>query len=216
MAAAEADPRAAALASRVLEGPERLQADNAFVAAAAGEGHSDGGRAFPLNTFLAADTRQVPIRCDGCEEVRPYHRADVLRGPSLLLRLDAAAEVGDLDPEYFHYYEEVDLVARLLRAGWHAGLVCSALVVHDEGASLSGASAQAQYYTLRNYLRFRRRHFGEHPARVLARDALKGRRLVSVRGLIRGDARPTRAGLAAISDAVRGRAGRRDLGEGYR
>ena len=216
LAAAEADPRCAALVSRVVDEPEGVQADNAFVAGVHAQGDGGDGRPFPLNTFLPSNARQVPIRCGGCDAARPYHPADVLRGPSLLLRAAAVAEVGGLDEGYFHYYEEVDLVARLLRAGWRAGLVCNALVVHDEGASLSGASAQAQYYTLRNYLLFRRKLFGEHPLRVVARDTLMGRRLVSIRGLPRLDGRPTRAGLLAIADALRGRGGRRDLGERYR
>jgi GT2 family glycosyltransferase len=214
--AADADARCGALAPRVIDEPEGVQADVAFVAGPGDAPVPDGGRPFPLNTFLPPNARQVPIRCTGCDAARPYHPADVLRGPSLLLRVEALAQVGGLDTSYFHYYEEVDLVARLLAAGWRAGFVCGARVVHEEGASLSGASAQAQYYTLRNYLMFRRRHFSERALRVLARDTLMGRRLVSVRGLARLDGRPTRAGLLAVADALRGRSGQRDLGERYR
>jgi GT2 family glycosyltransferase len=213
--AAEADDSIAAVASAVWDTRADAADDNAFIAGPPRDDTpQDTAAPYPLPTFVPDRVPQVPLRCSGCEG--GYHDADVLRGPSLLLRTAAIESIGGLDEDYFHYYEEVDLIVRLRRAGWKVGLVCGAKVVHHAGTSLSGGSAAAHYYTLRNYLRFRRRLFGEHPLRVVARDTRRGRRLVSVRRLVRLDARATFAGVRAIVDAFRGRFGPREFGPRYR
>lgn len=60
---------------------------------------------------------------------------DWVSGAAMMFRFDALREVGQFDPDFFLYYEEVDLMHRLRRAGWLTAHVAEALVIHVEGAS---------------------------------------------------------------------------------
>ncbi len=83
---------------------------------------------------------------------------DVITGCALLIRAQALREVGVFDPDYFAYYEEVDLAFRLRRAGWRLGFVPSSVVRHKGGASTAGRSAVVRYYKLRNMILFMRKN----------------------------------------------------------
>lgn len=188
------DPRTGALATRLVE--------------------LESGRT-AADAFSLVDGAMVALGCDGCERAGA-HPADVLGGPSLFLRAEALREVGSFDVDYFHYYEEADLMERLRRAGWTLGLACRAAIRHAHGGSLSYASPQSQYYLLRNCLLYRRKLHHEHPLRFVAREPRMLRNALGLRrALATRDFRPTRAALEALADAIRNRSGRRDLGEGY-
>jgi N-acetylglucosaminyl-diphospho-decaprenol L-rhamnosyltransferase len=51
---------------------------------------------------------------------------------TMLVRREAAQEVGYLDPDFFVYSEEVDFQRRLTDAGWHVLHVPSARAIHHE------------------------------------------------------------------------------------
>ena len=53
----------------------------------------------------------------------------------VLLRAEAAAQVGPMDEGYFLYFEDADHCARLTRAGWRIVQVPEARVVHLRGGS---------------------------------------------------------------------------------
>lgn len=189
LSSAEAEPRLAALASSVtLPSAEPT-------------------------TAYADEPRKVEIHCDGCS--RSHHPAAVLQGPSLFLRTAALEEVGLFDEAYFHFFEELDLMERFRRAGWSLGLACRAQVNHAKGVTLRMGTPQAQYYELRNHLRFRHKLFGEHPVRALLREPNRIRAALSLRGTLILDFRTHLAGLHAVVDALRDRTGQRELGPGY-
>jgi GT2 family glycosyltransferase len=190
LSSAEAEPRLAALASSVM-----LPSGDAATAA------------------YADEPRKVGVQCDGCS--RSHHPAAVIQGPSLLFRTAALEEVGLFDEAYFHFSEELDLMERFRRAGWSLGLACRAQVEHAWGVTLPMGTPQAQYYELRNHLRFRRKLFGEHPVRVLLHEPNWIRAALSLRGTLILDFRTHLAGLHAVVDALRGRTGQRELGPGY-
>jgi len=85
--------------------------------------------------------------------------AESLPGACLLLRAAALRQVGLLDERFFAYWEDVDICARLRRAGWDVHLVPTARATHRKSAS-SGASGNvrlpplASYYIARNAFRF--------------------------------------------------------------
>jgi N-acetylglucosaminyl-diphospho-decaprenol L-rhamnosyltransferase len=60
---------------------------------------------------------------------------DWCQSSALLLRRDAAAQVGYLDPDFFVYSDEVDFARRLRDAGWHSLYVPQALAIHHEQLS---------------------------------------------------------------------------------
>jgi N-acetylglucosaminyl-diphospho-decaprenol L-rhamnosyltransferase len=60
-----------------------------------------------------------------------------LSGACLLLRRQAWESVGGFDPDYFMYFEDVDLGERLARMGWLNIYVPSSKVVHIGGTTTS-------------------------------------------------------------------------------
>lgn len=62
-------------------------------------------------------------------------RVDWAQSSALMVRRDAAAEVGYLDPAFFVYYDECDFAKRLADAGWRSLYVPSAETVHHNQLS---------------------------------------------------------------------------------
>ena len=60
---------------------------------------------------------------------------DWAQSSALLVRREAAAEVGYMDPEFFVYYDECDFARRLADAGWHSLYVPSAEAIHHDQLS---------------------------------------------------------------------------------
>jgi GT2 family glycosyltransferase len=171
---------------------------------------SGGQRDAPWSYFGKLHT----VSCDGCG--LGFHPTTGVRGPSLFFRVAALAGSGLLDEDYFHYYEDIDLVERLGRKGWTSGLACRAFVAHDAGGTLSYETGQSIYYLFRNYLLFRKKLYREPPLSAPARRPLRFLRyLVAARHTSRGDLLPMRAHLLAFVDAVRGRHGQRRLGAAF-
>jgi N-acetylglucosaminyl-diphospho-decaprenol L-rhamnosyltransferase len=71
----------------------------------------------------------------------PTRQVDWVSGAAVMFRSAALRQAGLFDPAYFLYYEEVDLMRRLLRLGWQSWIVADAHVVHEEGAATGVASA---------------------------------------------------------------------------
>jgi N-acetylglucosaminyl-diphospho-decaprenol L-rhamnosyltransferase len=63
------------------------------------------------------------------------HRVDWAQSSALLVRREAAAAVGYMDPAFFVYYDECDFAKRLADAGWHSLFVPSAEAVHHDQLS---------------------------------------------------------------------------------
>lgn len=78
-----------------------------------------------------------------------------LSGSNLLLRTATIKEVGKFNDDYFLYFEDVELCARMTRAGWTCLLVPRASIEHADGASTKGGFASwRNYYYARNRLYF--------------------------------------------------------------
>ncbi|PRY24230.1 GT2 family glycosyltransferase [Aliiruegeria haliotis] len=72
----------------------------------------------------------VPLRPE-----QPTGPVDWVSGAAVMFRFAPIREAGFFDPDYFLYFEEVDLQWRLARAGWGSALVAEAHVIHEEGAA---------------------------------------------------------------------------------
>jgi GT2 family glycosyltransferase len=115
--ALEARPRAACAGARLLRPDGRAQACAwrfpTVATALAG--------ALALHRFYTVQSRGAGIREVGwCQS------------SALLVRREAAARVGYLDPDFFVYSDEVDFARRLRDAGWHSVYVPEAVAVHHE------------------------------------------------------------------------------------
>jgi N-acetylglucosaminyl-diphospho-decaprenol L-rhamnosyltransferase len=119
-AALDADPRAAAA------GPQLLDSDGDPVPCA---------WRFPgvLTALVGALFlhRRLTVQ-SGARETR---RVDWAQSSALMVRRQAAAEVGYLDPDFFVYYDECDFARRLAGAGWHSLFVPAATAVHHDQLS---------------------------------------------------------------------------------
>ena len=71
-------------------------------------------------------------------------------GAACLLRGEALADVGLLDPDFFLYYEDLDLSWRLRLRGWAIQYVPSAVVRHQHAATSGEWSPLFTYYVDRN------------------------------------------------------------------
>jgi N-acetylglucosaminyl-diphospho-decaprenol L-rhamnosyltransferase len=115
------------------------------------------------------------------DEVR---EVDWLFGACLLVRRDAADEVGLFDEEFFMFSEETDWLYRFRQAGWSVYFFPGAEVVHVGGASHGGTLFAEN---VRGHLRFLAKHRGTREAERARRLLLAGVRLRLL--LFRGERR---------------------------
>ena len=126
-----------------------------------------GGRRFPTPWSQALDwagiTRRWPRLAPHLMPTwdhRTSRAVECLSGAALLLRREALAEVGLLDPAYFLYAEDVDLCFRLAQAGWERWYCAEAEIVHWGGQSSAQIRAEATLLMQRGIERFFRKHYG--------------------------------------------------------
>ena len=62
-------------------------------------------------------------------------QVDWAQSSALLVRREAAAAIGYMDPDFFVYYDECDFAKRLAAAGWHSLFVPAAEAVHHDQLS---------------------------------------------------------------------------------
>jgi hypothetical protein len=120
VAALEEDPAAAAAGARLLDSAGRpVPCAWRFP----GVGSALSGALF-LHRLLTVQSRGDRTR-----------RVDWAQSSALLVRREAAEEVGYLDPDFFVYYDECDFCKRLAEAGWHTLFVPGAEAVHRDQLS---------------------------------------------------------------------------------
>jgi len=117
---------------------------------------------------------------------------DWAQSAALLVRRDAAAAIGWLDPAFFVYSDEVDFCKRLRLSGWSVLHVPHARAIHHEQLSTGAVPARRIVELARNRERYMRKHHSAAAA-------------VAVRGLTA----LTYAGRAAAALALPGHEPRR-------
>jgi N-acetylglucosaminyl-diphospho-decaprenol L-rhamnosyltransferase len=86
---------------------------------------------------------------------------DWAQSSALMVRRDAAAEVGYMDPDFFVYYDECDFARRLADAGWHSLFVPAAEAVHHDQLSTDLAAGLPRIVEFhRNRDLYMRKHHG--------------------------------------------------------
>jgi GT2 family glycosyltransferase len=153
VAALDADPQAAAA------GAQLLDADGNPVPCAwrfPGVGTALAGAMF-LHRWLTVQSRGATTR-----------RVDWAQSSALLVRREAAAEVGYLDPAFFVYYDECDFCKRLSDGGWRTLFVPSAEAVHHDQLSTDLAAGLPRIVEFhRNRDLYMRKHHGPGAARTV-------------------------------------------------
>lgn len=84
---------------------------------------------------------------------------DFVSGCGMLLRRETVEHVGMFSPEYFMYYEDLDLCLRVKQAGWKIVCATGAKMWHAVSASSGGPEApMKEYHQVRSSLIFYRQH----------------------------------------------------------
>lgn len=189
-------------------------------AAVAGPGHtmaspivrSPDGRVWfgGLDLYLADGTiRGTKHRAD----FPAAERIEWLSGACLWITRDVWDLVGGFDDDYFLYWEDVDLSARLLAAGGEVVVVADAVAWHDEGGTHRGAGQRAEaksetyyYFNIRNRMLFAARHLDDDGIRAWSRTSLRAAKAILLRGGRRQFLRPVpplRAAYRGLRDGRR-------------
>jgi hypothetical protein len=84
--------------------------------------------------------------------------ADVVVGACFLIKRKVIEEVGELDPTYFCYGEELDWCVRISRAGYRIVCDLNSKIWHKKAASTSKVKQYAEYYPHRNWVINARKH----------------------------------------------------------
>ncbi len=120
-------------------------------------------------------------------------QVDWAQSSALLVRREAAAEVGYMDPAFFVYYDECDFAKRLADAGWHSLYVPAAEAVHHDQLSTDLAAGLPRIVEFhRNRDLYMRKHHGGGAAL-----AVRAAHRLVLRGARACRRRPSRATRAA-------------------
>ncbi|HVS99149.1 MAG TPA: glycosyltransferase [Solirubrobacterales bacterium] len=169
VAALDADPGAAAATPRLLDS-NRHPTPCAW--RFPGVGTALAGALF-LHRWLTVQSRGAETR-----------RVDWAQSSALLVRREAAAAVGFMDPDFFVYYDECDFARRLADAGWHELFVPGAEAVHHDQLSTDLAAGLPRIVEFhRNRDLYMRKHHGRAAAlavRVLTAWSYAVRSLVAL------------------------------------
>jgi N-acetylglucosaminyl-diphospho-decaprenol L-rhamnosyltransferase len=152
IAALDADPKAAAATPQLLD--------------SAGDPVPSAWRCPGVGTAAVGALflhRRFTVQSVGTE-TRPV---DWAQSSALMVRREAAAAVGYMDPAFFVYYDECDFAKRLAEAGWHSLYVPSAQAVHHDQLSTDLAKGLPRIVEFhRNRDLYMRKHHG--PVAALA------------------------------------------------
>ncbi|MGN6254093.1 MAG: glycosyltransferase family 2 protein [Solirubrobacterales bacterium] len=150
VAALDTDPKAAAATAQLLDSAGRpVPCAWRFP----GVGTALAG-AFFLHRWLTVQSKGSETR-----------RVDWGQSSALLVRREAAEEVGYMDPAFFVYYDECDFAKRLAEAGWHSLFVPAAQAVHHDQLSTDLAKGLPRIVEFhRNRDLYMRKHHGRGAA----------------------------------------------------
>ncbi|MDO4899351.1 glycosyltransferase family 2 protein [Actinomyces sp.] len=181
IAAGCAEPHAGCLGPRLLNPDGSVYpSGRALPSLLGGAGHAVLGRVWPGNPFSAA--------YHGTNE-DATHAVGWLSGACILLPAAAWRRLGGFDEDYFMFFEDVDLGARVGRAGWLNLQVPDAVVVHTQGASWKSRPERmirAHHASARRYVNSSHPALWQAPVRWAVSAGLRAREEIAVRAVRRG------------------------------
>lgn len=154
----DAHPRAAVAGPRLLNPDGSLQPSCHHMPTPLQVLLYEGGLPRVLSFLRIRSRRYLP----GWSHDRP-RRVPWVLGAAFAVRSQAVAEVGGFDPDFFLYWEEVDLCRRLADRGWEVHFTPVADVIHFGGASIAPRGAAGVTFFVNSLIIFYRKHYG--PAR---------------------------------------------------
>ncbi len=128
--------------------------------------HSAHSFPSPKQQFVEGLRLGIVSRWLGAVSLRPGHprnvECDWVSGACMLVRRQVIEQLGEMDEEYFLYFEEVDYCRRAKSALWQVWYVADAIVVHLVGASteVNAQGKRRPMYWYQSRLRYFRKHHG--------------------------------------------------------
>jgi N-acetylglucosaminyl-diphospho-decaprenol L-rhamnosyltransferase len=163
----ELRPGAVEALVEALEAEPRAAAAGALLLSADGEPQACAWRLPGLGTALAGALflhRPLTVQSHG-EATR---EAGWVQSSAMLVRREAAEQVGWLDPDFFVYSDETDFCKRLRDAGWEILYVPEAKAVHHDQMASDAAGVERRTVEFhRNRDRYLRKHKGAAAALLL-------------------------------------------------
>jgi N-acetylglucosaminyl-diphospho-decaprenol L-rhamnosyltransferase len=160
----ELQPGAAEALLAALEGDPAAAAAGAQLLDSGGQPVSCAWRFPGVGTALAGAVflhRRLTVQSVGART----RSVDWAQSSALLVRREAAAEVGYLDPAFFVYYDECDFCKRLAEAGWRTLFVPAAEAIHHDQLSTDLAVGLPRIVEFhRNRDLYMRKHHGRTAA----------------------------------------------------
>ena len=116
------------------------------------------GRRTPLGRYWPLKRRiHNHMMVDAWKQNTPFE-SEWAMGAGFIVRRDIFESIGRMDEEYFLYMEDVDICARVWRAGYRVVCVPKARLVHDhQRASAASPFSSAGKAHLRSLMRFRKK-----------------------------------------------------------
>jgi N-acetylglucosaminyl-diphospho-decaprenol L-rhamnosyltransferase len=96
----------------------------------------------------------------GDRDSNKLDEVDQIEGSALIMRGSARTVIGDLDPRFFLYFEEVDWCKRVREAGFEVHLVQEAEVLHRRATTMSRYFLQARLAHAESAMKYFQKHHG--------------------------------------------------------
>lgn len=119
-----------------------------------------------------------------------------------LIPLETFEKIGEMNEDYFLYYEDADYCERIINGGYRILYIPEAVIYHKESRSTKKGSFLYHYYNTRNYLYYLTRYRG----RKKRYRAMFRRLYMDMKSVIRGRI-PIKAEIMAWRDFVLGHKG---------
>jgi GT2 family glycosyltransferase len=116
-------------------------------------------RLFPKSRFFGREHMTWWERNDARE-------VEVVTGCYMLVRKEAIEEVGQMDDQFFMYYEETDWCFRFRAKGWKNRFTPDGEIIHIGGASSAKLGAQRTRIKNRSFVRYIFKHWSKPRAAV--------------------------------------------------
>jgi GT2 family glycosyltransferase len=153
----ELEPGATAALHAALSGTDRAAAAGAKLLRPDGETQPSAWR-FPTPAVALLTALWLHRRFVVQSRGKRTRKVDWAQSAALLVRREAAAEIGWFDPQFFVYSDEVDFCKRLHGAGWSVLYVPEARAVHHEQLSTGPVPERRIVELSRNRDRYMRKH----------------------------------------------------------
>lgn len=132
-----------------------------------------------------------------------------LTGCCVLFKNEALVDIGLFDEDYFLYWEDDDWCVRSTAKGWTLGHLPIPLVRHEVSLGTGSASPDYLYYNARNHFLFAWKNFSRLKRLPILVFALGLGIAASLRRLLKGSWRGSKAINSAIYDGLRRKTGKR-------